>query len=485
MIIPVVLSGGVGARLWPVSRETYPKPFIQLSDGYSLIQKTFQRVASFQNVKEILTVTNRDHFFQTLDEFSALPMSKQTKLEFLLEPLGRNTAPAIAMAALNIADKYGSDTVLLVLPADHVIEKQNIFESAVARATQLAEQGHLVTFGLTPQQPDTGFGYIEVGETLGTAEASLAVVAHNVKSFAEKPTIEVAKHYLESGNYLWNAGIFCFTAQTFLEALEKHAEDVYRSSAECWNASKSSTAPIQMDETLFSAVPDISVDYAVMEKASNVAVVGCDMGWNDVGSWVSLSGLSEPDSEGNRLEGETLLVESRNNYVRSDSRLVATVGINDLVIVDTSDALLVAAKDCVQDVKKVVEKLKVKGHRCYRTHNTVHRPWGTYTELEQGERFKIKRIVVKPGASLSLQMHYHRCEHWVVVSGTAKIINGEQEILLKTNESTFIPSGHQHRLENPGKIPLVLIEVQSGEYLQEDDIVRFDDMYGRLKESIK
>jgi len=371
------------------------------------------------------------------------------------------------------------------LPADHVIEKQATFEHAVANATQLAKQGYLVTFGLTPQQPDTGFGYIQVGDLMTSIDVADSITAHHVKSFAEKPTIDIAKQYVDSGDYLWNAGIFCFTAQTFLDALENHAKEVFQSSVECWQASKSSTSPIQMAENLFSVIPDISVDYAVMEKALNVAVIGCDMGWSDVGSWTALGGFVPADINGNRVEGEAVLIDSHDNYLRADGRLLAAVGVEGLIIVDTPDALLVASKEHVQDVKKVVEKLKEQGHACYRTHDTVHRPWGTYTELECGDRFKIKRIVVKPEATLSLQMHYHRCEHWVVVSGTAKVINGEQEIILKTNESTFIPSGHQHRLENPGKIPLVLIEVQSGEYLQEDDIIRFDDMYGRLEDSIK
>ncbi|MEA3465941.1 MAG: mannose-1-phosphate guanylyltransferase/mannose-6-phosphate isomerase [Thermodesulfobacteriota bacterium] len=485
MLISIVLSGGVGARLWPVSRETYPKPFIKLADGRSLIQKTFERVANFEAVNEILTVTNRDHFFQTLDEFASLPMSKTTKLEFLLEPTGRNTAPAIAMAALYVSEHFGSETVMLVLPADHVIEKQPVFERAVKKARDLAEQGLLVTFGLNPKQPDTGFGYIEVGEPIDVADVSDSITAHKVKSFAEKPTMEIAEKYVASGDYLWNAGIFCFTAKAYLDALDVHAAEIYRGAEKCWQASSAQTSPLLMDKTLFATIPDISIDYAVMEKASNVAVVGCDMGWSDVGSWSALSELIPADAAGNRVEGEAVLVDSQDNYIRSEGRLVAAVGIKDLIVVDTSDALLVASRHHVQDVKKIVQKLKFEGHCSYRSHDTVHRPWGTYTELEQGNRFKIKRIVVKPGAALSLQMHYHRCEHWVVVSGTARIVNGDEEILLKTNESTFIPIGHKHRLENPGKTPLVLIEVQSGEYLQEDDIVRFDDVYGRIESGAK
>jgi mannose-1-phosphate guanylyltransferase/mannose-6-phosphate isomerase len=481
MLVPVILSGGVGARLWPVSRETYPKPFMKLQDGHSLIQKTFQRVLSLAEVSELMVVTNRDHFFQTADEFSALATPEASHLSFLLEPCGRNTAPAIAMAALSIADRFGADTPMLVLPADHLIENLDEFSRVVTLAKQLAAQGSLVTFGLTPRRPDTGFGYIEQGSQLdGISGGELA--AFRVQRFVEKPDEETARTYVDSGRYLWNAGIFCFTAGQFLATLQQTAADVFTTVERCWQQSSDFCGPLQMDEESFRLVPDISVDYAVMERADNVAVIRCDLGWNDIGSWTALSDLTPADGDGNRCEGEVLMVDSHDCYIRSEKRLVATVGVDHLFVVDTDDALLIAHQDHAQDVKKVVQELKKQGHPSYRRHNTVHRPWGTYTELEQGDRFKIKRIVVKPEASLSLQMHYHRCEHWVVVSGTARIINGDKEILLNVNESTFIPIGHRHRLENPGKVPLVLIEVQSGEYLEEDDIVRFDDIYGRKEE---
>jgi len=479
MLVPVVLSGGVGARLWPVSREDHPKPFIKLGDGQSLIQKTFQRVAAFTGVEEILTVTNRDYYFQALDEFCELPVSQTAHLEFLLEPCGRNTAPAIAMAAHYVAEKFGDAAQLLVLPADHLIEEQDLFAEAVKTAQQLALKGLLVTFGLKPSHPDTGFGYIEAGESFADAMTVEVQTACHVRTFAEKPSMDVAEKYVASSNFLWNAGIFCFTAGSFLSALKKTAPDVSQAVADCWQQVTRKAGQIYIPEETFSQVPNISVDYAVMEKAENVAVVGCDIGWSDVGSWTALSGLTIADDNGNRIEGEGLIFDSRNCYVRSEDRLVTTLGVDNLVVIDTCDALLIADKVKVQNVKDIVQSLKKTGHPAYKTHNTVHRPWGTYTELEQGDRFKIKRIVVKPGASLSLQMHYHRCEHWIVVSGTAKVVNGEKEIILNTNESTFIPSGEKHRLENPGKVPLVLIEVQSGEYLEEDDIVRFEDVYGR------
>ena len=477
MLVPVVLCGGVGARLWPVSRESYPKPFMKLQDGESLIQKTYKRAAACEDVAQILTVTNRDYYFPAFDAYLESDIASPPELEFLLEPSARNTAPAIAMAALYVADTFTPDAQLLVLPADHIIKKQEHFFQAVRIARSLAAAGQLVTFGLKPESPDTGFGYIETGAACSDIACPECFSASHVKTFAEKPDIQLARQYVASGTFLWNAGIFCFSAGTFLRALEQCAPGVYHGAKECWEQMTRIGGPLQIPEELFAAMPDISVDYAVMEKADNVAVVGCDLGWSDVGSWTSLGSHLEPDRQGNSIEGQVLTFDSHDCYVRSEDRLVTTLGVDGLVVVDTRDALLIAAKEHVQDVKKVVQHLKEISHPAYRTHCTVHRPWGTYTELERGERFKIKRIIVKPEASLSLQMHYHRCEHWVVVSGTARIVNGEKEILLKTNESTFIPSGEKHRLENPGKVPLILIEVQSGEYLEEDDIVRFNDPY--------
>lgn len=479
MLIPVILSGGIGARLWPVSREAHPKPFMKLPDGQSLIQKTFQRVADFSDVAEIVTVTNRDYYFQALDEFCAMPISQTTRLEFLLEPCGRNTAPAIALAAQYVAEKYGHEANLLVMPADHLIERQETFAQAVDVASQLAEQGKLVTFGLQPDRPETGYGYIEKGESFAGLTTTEGLTVCSVKNFVEKPSRKTAEHYLACGNFLWNAGIFCFSAGAFLDALEQTSPDVFEAVSHCWQQVTRTAGQIHIPQSIFTEVPDISVDYAVMEKAENVAVIGCDLGWSDVGSWSSLGDLTPADDQGNRIVGRGLAFASRNCTIHSENRLVTTLGVENLVVVDTPDALLVADKDKVQDVKQIVQKLKAEGHPAYRTHNTVHRPWGTYTEIERGDRFKIKRIVVKPGASLSLQMHHHRSEHWVVVNGTARVVNGTKDNLLSINESTYIPIGEKHRLENPGKVPLVLIEVQSGEYLEEDDIVRFDDIYGR------
>jgi mannose-1-phosphate guanylyltransferase/mannose-6-phosphate isomerase len=476
MLIPVILSGGAGTRLWPVSREGHPKPFMKLADGQSLLLKTYLRAANVSQGGEILTVTNRDYFFMSKDELAKANFSERNRGVFLLEPVGRNTAPAVAMAALHVAQKYGRDALLLVLAADHLIKDQESFAKAVADAASLARQDHLVTFGIVPDAPETGFGYIESGEPLGAGKV--------VKRFVEKPSLEKAREYLAAGNFLWNSGMFCFKAGVVLDELAAHAPEVLKTAEACWaamseNASKLDSM-LEIPAEAFAAVPDISVDYALMEHSAKVAVVPANFGWSDIGSWNAVSELVVPDSDNNRAVGEAIFVDSKNTFVQSEDRLVAAVGIDNLMIIDTPDALLVAHSDKAQDVKKVVAQLKKQNHDAYKLHRTVARPWGTYTVLEEGPRFKIKRIEVKPGGSLSLQMHHHRSEHWIVVSGMAKVVNGEHEIFVSTNESTYIPAGHRHRLDNPGVMDLVMIEVQSGEYLGEDDIVRFQDVYGRV-----
>ncbi|MGF6900973.1 mannose-1-phosphate guanylyltransferase/mannose-6-phosphate isomerase [Paraburkholderia sp. GAS348] len=468
-LVPTILCGGAGSRLWPVSRESHPKPFIRLEDGESLLQKAFKRGAHLPGVSEILTVTNRDLYFKTTDEFRAINTSQLTT-SFLLEPFGRNTAVAVAAAALHVAATLGKDSLLLILPADHLVTNEAAFAQAVKEASALAAEGALVTFGITPTFPETAFGYIEADGT-------------SVLRFVEKPTVEVAKTYVESGSFLWNAGMFCFTADTLLKEMAEHCPDVLETTRECMNGSQRSTGPgvsqVELNGELLSRAPDISIDYALMERSGNVAVVRCDIGWSDIGSWNALGDLAKPDEQGNRIEGEALLHDVSNCYVRSDSRLIGAVGVKDLLIVDTPDALLVADRSRAQDVRHVYAALKSRGHEAFRVHRTVNRPWGIYTVLEEGSSFKIKRIEVKPGASLSLQLHHHRNEHWIVVSGMALVVNGENEFYVRTNESTYIPAGHKHRLTNPGMVDLVMIEVQSGEYLGEDDIVRFDDNYGR------
>lgn len=476
-MIPVILSGGVGSRLWPVSREAHPKPFMVLPDGQNLIQKTFLRAARLDNVVEVMTVTNRELLFKTEDEYRAVN-AKGLAQAYILEPFGRNTAAAVAAAALQLNESHGPDAQMLVLAADHLIQNEEAFGEAVKQASQLAAQGWLVTFGIQPQYAETGFGYIEAA-----APGDLPVGVQ-VKRFVEKPDLKTAESYLAAGNYFWNSGMFCFRVGSVLDELSEHAPDVMAAVKLTLEKSRCSKANayscLALDGEAFGQVPDISVDYALMERSRKVATIPCDIGWSDIGSWNAVSELTSADTNGNRFEGEVLVHHSSNNYVNSESRLTALVGVENLLVVDTPDAILIAHKDHAQDVKHIVGQLKAKCHTAHLLHQTVHRPWGTYTTLENGERFKIKRIVVKPGASLSLQMHHHRSEHWIVVSGMAVVVNDTQELMLNTNESTFIRAGRKHRLKNPGVIDLVLIEVQSGDYLGEDDIVRFEDNYGRV-----
>lgn len=471
----VIIAGGTGSRLWPVSREAHPKPFIKMEDGLSLLQKTYRRGQAAADVESVTTVTNRELFFRTEDDYRELAPTES--LHYLLEPFGRNTAPAVAAASLELQRRYGDDALMLVLPADHLVQDEAAFAQAVACAGEAASEGLMVTFGIQPTHAETGFGYIELDEAAASGQVQ------RVERFVEKPTREVAEQYLAGGRHLWNSGMFCFRAGSVLEELACHAPELLQGVTETLAAARRSEGEghsvAHLCAECFGAVEDDSIDYALMEKSQQVAVVPCELGWSDIGSWSAMADLVEPDAKGNRIVGHAELEDSRNCYVRSRRRMTAAVGVDDLVIVDTPDALLVAHKDRSQDVKKIVQRLKAKGGELHQHHVTVHRPWGTYTVLEEGERFKMKRIEVKPGASLSLQMHHHRSEHWVVVSGTARVVNGDKEILLRTNESTYIPAGHKHRLENPGIISLVMIEVQSGEYLGEDDIVRFEDTYGR------
>ncbi|HEK1692423.1 mannose-1-phosphate guanylyltransferase/mannose-6-phosphate isomerase [Pseudomonas sp. TWI672] len=475
-LVPVILSGGVGSRLWPVSREAHPKPFMTLPDGQNLIQKTFLRASRLPGVSEVMTVTNRELLFKTEDEYRTVNKTGHAQ-SYILEPFGRNTAAAVAMAALQLQKARGDDAQMLVLAADHLIQDEQAFAQAVATAQQLASEGWLVTFGIQPQYPETGFGYIEASRSCGESGGL------EVARFVEKPDLKTAEAYIAAGNYFWNSGMFCFRVGTVLAELQVHAPQVLEVAQKTLEASRLATSGantwLTLDADQFQSAPDISVDYALMERSNKVATVPCDIGWNDIGSWNAVSELTPADEHGNRFEGEVLAHGASNNYVNSEGRLTALVGVQDLLVIDTPDAVLVAHKDHAQDVKHIVGQLKAKAHTAHLLHQTVHRPWGTYTTLENGERFKIKRIVVKPGASLSLQMHHHRSEHWIVVSGMAVVVNDTQELMLNTNESTFIRAGHKHRLKNPGVIDLVLIEVQSGDYLGEDDIVRFEDNYGR------
>jgi mannose-1-phosphate guanylyltransferase/mannose-6-phosphate isomerase len=474
-LVPVILCGGAGSRLWPLSREHHPKPFIKLTDGESLLQKAFIRAKSIAGVDHILTITNRELYFKIEDEYASFS-SPELHQSYILEPVARNTAPAIVMAALHVQAMFGDDACMLVLPADHLIQDQQAFEQAALKAKSLAEKGNLVTFGMNPTYPESGFGYIE-------AEGD------KVSRFIEKPSRDVAEEFIQRGNFYWNSGMFCFPVGELLKQMQAHSQAIYEGCLKCFHESKVARGDhftqIELAAS-FAQIPDDSIDYALMEpvsvdnaKTALLSVVPCELGWSDIGSWNALSELIPADENNNRVSGDVFLKDTTNTYIQSENRVVGVVGAEDLIVVDTADALLVAHKNHAQSVKAIYSALKEKAHDSYKLHRTVHRPWGTYTVLEEGEGFKIKRIEVKPGASLSLQMHYHRSEHWIVVSGMAKVVNGDKEFLIQTNESTYIPAGHQHRLNNPGKIPLVMIEVQSGAYLGEDDIVRFEDIYGR------
>ena len=469
-LIPTILCGGAGSRLWPISREQHPKPFIRLEDGQSLLQKAFLRGAQLTGVSEVLTVTNRELFFKTEDDYREVNNS-DIATSFILEPFAKNTAAAIASAALDVSARYGLDTLILVLTADQLIVDQAAFSAAVNEAVQLAQTGKLVTFGIRPEGPETGFGYIEAD-------------GNSVLRFVEKPTLEKAKQYIEAGNFYWNSGMFCFTVGEMLKQMQKHCPEVLEAVSSCIQKSRvvsvSQSTRIELNADSFALVPDISIDYAVMESSADVAMVPCSIGWSDIGSWGALSDLVAPDRHGNRVVADALLHDTQNCYIQGADRFIGVVGISDLIIVDTSDALLVASRERAQDVKHIYAELKAKGHEAHKTHRTVKRPWGTYTILEEDGHFKIKRIVVKPKGCLSLQMHQHRSEHWIVISGTANVVNGDETLIVNANESTFIQAGHKHRLENKGIVDLVLIEVQTGDYVGEDDIERFEDVYGRI-----
>jgi len=461
-ICAVIMAGGSGTRLWPLSRASHPKQFLSLHDNATMLQSTVMRLKEL-DIQSSVTICNEEHRFFVAEQLRAID-----KLgSIILEPVGRNTAPAIALAALLVED----DPLLLVLAADHVIQDEAAFTSAVYSAIPLAESGKLVTFGIEPNEPHTGYGYIKRGEQ---KDAGFAV-----DHFVEKPSAEIAENYVSSGDYYWNSGIFLFKTSKYLEELKNFRPDIY-------DACESSVAGMQtdldflrVDKEKFESCPSESADYAVMEKTKDAVVVPLDAGWSDIGSWSSLWDISEKDVNGNVTQGDVMLHSSNNSYVRTDGKLVAAIGVDDLVIVSTKDVLMVSHKDSVQDIKVIVDKLKTCSRNEWKLHREVYRPWGKYDLIDTGDHYQAKRITVKPGAKLSVQMHNHRAEHWIVVSGEARVTNGDKTFLLSENESTYIPVGVVHALENPGKVELELIEVQSGNYLGEDDIVRFEDLYGR------
>lgn len=477
MIRPVILSGGSGSRLWPVSREHYPKQFLKLnSERYSLLQETALRLSSLESGAAPLVVCNDEHRFLVAEQLQSIGVPPA---RILLEPEGRNTAPALALACLT-AMEQDADAILLVMPADHVIQDEAAFAAAVAQGLALVEQGALVTFGIEPASPHTGYGYIRCGERAGEG--------YRVAAFVEKPDLEHAREYLESGDYLWNSGIFLVRARHFLEELATHAADIMSDVRAAFEGRREDMDFLRIDAECFARCRSESIDYAVMERTQDAAVIPMDPGWSDIGSWDAIHDLKrQGDAADNAIQGDVMLHDATGNLVRSESRLVAGIGIKDLVIVETEDAVLVAHRDHAQETKQVVNALKAAGRSEFQSHQSVHRPWGHYRTLVSAEGFQVKEIVVKPGGQLSLQMHHHRAEHWVVVAGTASVTlgggHGDSEslksVLISEDESTYIPLGTVHRLENPGLIPLRLIEVQTGVYLGEDDIVRFDDIYGR------
>ncbi len=466
-IQPVILAGGTGSRLWPLSRELYPKQLLNLTDDCSLLQTTVRRVMQIPDVRTPIVVIGEEHRFLVHNQLNELFPNESPVI--ILEPVGRNTAPAITAAAFFNLNKQGEDDILLILPADHLIQNQQAFQEAVNQAVELAKSGHLVTFGIQPHSPETGYGYIQAGES------------HKVLSFVEKPDLETAKSYLSQGNYYWNSGMFAFRVASFLEEMQIHAPEIYDAMQKSVSNGSNDVHFFRLDETNMAASPDDSIDYALMEKSDQVAVVPADIGWDDIGSWKAMWDVSRKDEAGNVLQGDVMLEDVKGSLIRAEHGLVAAVGLRDTMVVETADAVLVAPLSRSQDVKKIVCRLKKDERNEHLLHRTVHRPWGSYTVLEEQPRFQIKRLSVNPGVKLSLQMHYHRSEHWIVVKGTAKVTCDEEVFLVNENESTYISAGQKHRLENPGTIPLEIIEVQNGSYLGEDDIVRFDDDFGREK----
>jgi mannose-1-phosphate guanylyltransferase/mannose-6-phosphate isomerase len=469
MLIPLILSGGSGTRLWPISRRNLPKQFLSLAGSETLFQQTLRRAAALPDATPPIVVASDDHRFLAAEQLQELGMSGAS---ILLEPVARNTAPAIAVGALE-ALKRDADALILVLPADHLIGDTKAFTDAVARARLLAEQGWLVTFGIRPDRAETGFGYIRRG-------AALEGDTFRVEQFVEKPRPEVAEQYLVSGEYDWNSGMFLFRASRYLEELQQQAPAMLKAARTAFEKANTDLDFIRLDTEAFTAAANDSIDYAVMEKTARAAVVPVGCGWSDIGSWDALWMAADKDPDGNHFEGDVIALNTTGSLVRShDRHLVATIGLDDVVVVTTPDATLVARRDASQDVKKIVDQLKAAGRTEHDLHRVVRRPWGSYDSLESGDRFQVKRIVVKPGAALSLQMHHHRAEHWIVVKGVAEVTCDDKIFLLAENQSTYLPLGSRHRLRNPGKVPVELIEVQSGAYLGEDDIVRFDDVYGR------
>jgi mannose-1-phosphate guanylyltransferase/mannose-6-phosphate isomerase len=472
-VCPVILSGGSGTRLWPLSREHYPKQLHALTGERTLLQLTADRVASLANAAPALVVCNEEHRFLVAEQ---LRLAGRPPADIILEPFGRNTAPALTLAALS-AVNHGEDRPLLVMPADHVLADIPAFQRAVTRGVSLVQAGKLVTFGIVPTTAETGYGYIRKGQPLDDSAGPEGACA--VSAFVEKPDLERAQEYLRSGDYLWNSGMFMMLASAWLAEIKRHRPDILAACTEAWQRGRRDVDFYRVDRDAFERCPADSIDYAVMENTDRAAVVPLDAGWSDVGSWSSLWNASSRDVHGNSIRGDVLALDTHDALLISDHRLLVTLGVRDLVVVDTADAVLVAHRDHAQSVKDVVQRLKEEKRDVLLSHRRVYRPWGHFEGIDRGERFQVKRITVTPGAALSLQMHKHRAEHWVVVRGRARVTRGTEVFELGENQSTYIPIGERHRLENPGDTVLEMIEVQSGSYLGEDDIVRFEDRYSR------
>ncbi len=473
MIIPIILAGGSGTRLWPLSRQLYPKQLIDIYNEDTMLQNTISRLEDLENSGSPIVICNEEHRFMTAEQLREISVEPQA---IILEPVGRNTAPAIAIAALK-AMENNDDPILLILPADHVIEKIPEFHDAILSGLEYAEQDNLITFGIVPDSPEIGYGYIKRGELLKDNRG-----ISKIQSFVEKPDLVTAKKYLDSGSYTWNSGMFMFKASAIIKEFENHAPEILQP---CRKAISTATRDLdffRLNLKDFQNIPSDSIDYAVMEKTSKGVVIPLDAGWNDMGSFDALWQTGEKDRDLNVIKGNVLTHDVKETYINSEKSLIAAVGLEKFVIVETKDAVFISPRDRVQDVKKIVKLLKDQNRSEAINHSKVYRPWGSYETMDIEPRFQVKRITVKPGAKLSLQKHFHRAEHWTVVSGSAVITKGEEQMLLKEDQSTYIPLGTMHRLENPGKIPLELIEVQSGSYLGEDDIVRYDDVYGRKEQ---
>lgn len=468
-LYPVILSGGSGTRLWPMSRAALPKQLLALASERTMVQETVLRLNGLPDSGAPLIVCNNDHRFLIAEQMREVGVDP---LGIYLEPVGRNTAPAAAIAALTLL-RHDAEAVMLLLPADHLIRDVGAFHSAIAEGLQAVRDGFLVTFGIVPDMPETGYGYIQRGEPLRTGDA------HRVARFVEKPNLATAQGFLASGDHFWNSGMFLFSCRQFLDELEQNRPDILAACQRALTTGKHDLDFCRLDTDAFAACPSDSIDYAVMEHTAHAAVIPTDIGWNDIGSWSALWEVGDRDVGGNVARGDVYLDGVSDSLIRAESRMVAAIGVSDLLIVETADAVLVADKRRAQDVKKVVDYLKTHDRSEHEFHTRVFRPWGWYEGIDLGERFQVKRIMVKPGEKLSLQMHHHRAEHWIVVSGTARVTRDGVEELLTENHSTYIPLGTTHRLENPGKVPLHIIEVQSGSYLGEDDIVRFEDVYQR------